>query len=290
MDERRTDLALERRELAGDGDLSGVESRESLVQCFPLTTVTVTGEEGEKSLGKPRGVYHTLDLTAVSRREEGAFPRAAKAVAALLEPLLPKEGDVLMVGLGNRAITPDAIGPRAADRMLVTRHLKTMAPEHFGSFRAVAALAAGVLGTTGIESAELSKAVCDKIRPAAVIAVDALCARRVERLCATVQICDTGISPGSGVGNHRFALDKNSLGVPVIALGVPTVVEGWTLCADLLEEQGIEAPRDLPGGTMVVTPRDIDQRVEDMAKVIGYGVSLALQPGLELEELEGLVE
>jgi len=290
MGERRTDLAVERRELAGEGHLPGVESRESTVHGFPLTTVTVTGEEGEKALGKPQGTYHTLDLTAVSRREEGVFPRAVEAVASLIEPLLPKEGDVLMVGLGNRAITPDAVGPRVADRMLVTRHLKTMAPEHFGSFRAVAALAAGVLGTTGVESAELTRAVCDKIKPAAVIAVDALCARRVERLCATVQICDTGISPGSGVGNHRFALDKNSLGVPVIALGVPTVVEGRTLCADLLEERGVEVPDDLPGGSLVVTPRDIDQRVEDMAKVIGYAVSLALQPGLSLEELEGLVE
>ena len=120
--------------------------------------------------------------------------------------------------------------------------------------------------------------------------MDALAARRVERLCSTVQVCDTGIAPGSGVGNHRFALNAESLGVPVIALGVPTVVEGATLCADLLSQAGVEKPEDLPGGGLLVTPKDIDQRVEDMAKVMGYAVSLALQPGLELADLEALVE
>ena len=169
-----------------------------------------------------------------------------------------------------------------------------MAPEHFGDFRPVAALAAVVLGTTGVESGEIVKALADKIHPRAVIAIDALAARRVERLCATVQVCDSGIAPGSGVGNHRFALNRESLGVPVIAVGVPTVVDGATLCADLLEEAGGElAPQtlsQLPGASLMVTPRDIDQRVEDMAKVIGYGVSLALQPELDLEGLELLVE
>ena len=217
------------------------------------------------------------------------------ALAGILKPLLP-EGDqaVMVVGLGNRAITPDAVGPKATDRTLVTRHLIDMAPEHFSSFRPVSALAAGVLGTTGIESGEIAQAVCAQTRPAAIIAVDALAARRVERLCATVQVCDAGIAPGSGVGNHRFALNEESMGVPVIAVGVPTVVDGATLCADLLEETGREMDSEelakLPGASLMVTPRDIDQRVEDMSKVIGYGVSLALQPGLDLEDLEGLIE
>lgn len=296
MWERRTDLALEARELWGDGgELPGVECRETQAEGFPLTTVRVTSQEGAQALGKPEGVYHTLDLTGLGRREEGAFPRAAAALAGLLAPLLPPEkGAVLVVGLGNRAITPDAVGPKAADRTLVTRHLIEMAPEQFGQFRPVAALAAGVLGTTGVESGEIVRAVADKISPRAVVAVDALAARRVERLCATVQVCDAGIAPGSGVGNHRFALNRETLGVPVIAVGVPTVVDGGTLCADLLEESGAQAdPQALaqaPGASLMVTPRDIDQRVEDMAKVIGYGVSLALQPGLELKDLEGLIE
>lgn len=296
MMDRRTDLALEAKELFGEGaaSLPGVESEESVAEGYPLTTVRVTTGSGAQALGKPEGTYHTLDLTALGRREEGAFPRAVEAVKELLRPLLPQgKGCVLVVGLGNRAITPDAVGPKTADRTLVTRHLIQMAPEQFGDFRPVAALAAGVLGTTGVESGELARAVCDKIKPDAVIAIDALCARRVERLCVTVQVCDTGISPGSGVGNHRFSLDRESLGVPVIALGVPTVVEGATLCADILEDAGKHMEEDLsksPGASLFVTPRDIDQRVEDMAKVLSYAVSLALQPQLTLEDLEALVE
>lgn len=293
---RRTDLALEARELLGTAvESEGVDCAETWERGFRLTTIRVTSPAGAEALGKPEGVYHTLDLNGLGRREEGAFPRAVAALAGILKPLLP-EGDqaVMVVGLGNRAITPDAVGPKAADRTLVTRHLIDMAPEHFGSFRPVSALAAGVLGTTGIESGEIVKAVCGSIRPAAIVAVDALAARRVERLCATVQVCDTGIAPGSGVGNHRFALDEKSMGVPVIAVGVPTVVDGGTLCADLLEEADAQIEEGelakLPGASLMVTPRDIDQRVEDMSKVIGYGLSLALQPGLDLEDLEGLLE
>lgn len=293
---RRTDLALEARELLGTGtEPEGVDCSETWEWGFRLTTVRVTSPAGAEALGKPEGVYHTLDLSGLGRREEGAFPRAVSALAKLLKPLLPEgEQGVMVVGLGNRAITPDAIGPKAADRTLVTRHLIDMAPEHFGSFRPVSALAAGVLGTTGIESGEIVKAVCAQVRPAAILAIDALAARRVERLCATVQVCDAGIAPGSGVGNHRFALDRESMGVPVIAVGVPTVVDGATLCADLLEETGQETDpaelSSLPGASLMVTPRDIDQRVEDMSKVIGYAVSLALQPGLDLEDLEALIE
>lgn len=290
MRQRRTDLALEARDLFGGEALPQVESAETTAAGFPLTTVRVTGPEGAKALDKPQGTYHTLDLTAVSRREENAFPRAVEALSGLISPLLPREGEVLVVGLGNRAITPDAIGPRSAERTLVTRHLVAMAPSHFGSFRKVSALCAGVLGTTGIESGEIVRAVCDRTRPAAVIAVDALCARKVERLCATVQVCDTGISPGSGVGNHRFSLDQESLGVPVVAVGVPTVVEGATLCADLLDRDDPEALSGLPGATLMVTPKDIDQRVEDLAKVIGYALSLALQKDLTLSDLQALVE
>ena len=292
---RRTDLALEAKELREEAQLPQVESTEALTQGFLLNTVRVTGPEGAKALGKPEGIYHTLDLAALGRREEDAFPRAVEALKELLSPLLPPEkGEVLVVGLGNRAITPDAVGPKTADRVLVTRHLISMAPEHFGDFRPVAALAAGVLGTTGVESGEIVQALCRKLSPKAVVAVDALCARRVERLCATVQLSDTGISPGSGVGNHRFSLDQESLGVPVIALGVPTVVEGATLCADLLEGAGKELDPDSlkeqPGASLFVTPRDIDQRVEDMAKVMGYALSLALQPELSLKDLQTLVE
>jgi len=293
MGTKRTDLALELRDMAGD-DLPEVESHAATCQGLPLTTVRVTGPNGAKALGKPEGTYHTLDLTPLSRREPGALSQATAALVELLRPLLPQEGTVLVVGLGNRAVTPDAIGPKACDHILVTRHLVELAPEHFAAFRPVAALAAGVLGTTGVESGELARAVSSAISPAAVVAIDALCARQVERLCATVQICDTGITPGSGIGNHRFSLNAETLGVPVIALGVPTVVEGATLCADLLEAAGLPSPaagelRDLPGGNLVVTPKDIDQRVADVSRLLGRALSLALQPHLTEEELEELV-
>lgn len=284
----RTDLALEQHQGLG-GELPGVVCEEIEAQGLPLTTVRVTTAEGARALGKPEGVYHTLDLTAVTRREEGAMARAVAVLRELLTPLLPEKGEVLVVGLGNRAITPDAVGPKTCDHLLVTRHLVEMIPEHFGQFRSVSALAAGVMASTGVESGELALAVVERLRPAAVIAVDALCARQVERLCATVQVGDTGISPGSGVGNHRFSLNRETLGVPVIALGVPTVVEGATLCADLLSQAGVEKPEDLPGGGLLVTPKDIDQRVEDMGRLLGRAVSLALQPGLTEEELEALV-
>ena len=232
MLKRRTDLAVEARELtrqgAGATELEGVRAREETREGYPVTRVEVLNETGAKALGKPVGTYITLDLAALARREEDAFPRAARALAAELGLLckdVPPSAPVLVVGLGNRAITPDAIGPGAADHTLVTRHLVERAPEHFGSFRPVAALAAGVLGTTGVESGELAGAVAEKVRPACVIAVDALASRSLHRVCTTVQLSDTGIVPGSGVGNHRYALDRETLGVPVIAVGVPTVVE-----------------------------------------------------------------
>lgn len=297
MLKRRTDLALEAAQLwqesAGEaGTLPGVESEESTREGYPVTTVRIRDEAGARALGKPVGTYVTLELDGLARREEDAFGRAARALAAELGALLNlKPGaPALVVGLGNRAITPDAVGPGAADHTLVTRHLIDQAPEHFGDFRPVAALAAGVLGTTGVESGELAQAVAGKVKPGCVIAVDALVARSLDRICATVQLSDTGIVPGSGVGNHRFSLNEQTLGVPVIAVGVPTVVDGATLALDILEEVGRDDldPAALRGvgGSLMVTPRDIDQRVKDMAKVIGFGIDLALHPRLSVEDVE----
>ena len=290
---RRTDLALEARELWQEQSgavsaLSGVEARDTLREGIPVNTVKVLSEEGERALSKPRGSYVTLTLEGLASREEGIFQRAVRAVAGELSGLMESNsGLVLVAGLGNRAITPDAVGPKVHQNVLVTRHLVRQMPEHFGALRPVASLAAEVMGTTGVESGELVRAVCEKLRPACVIAVDALASRSLKRLCKTVQITDTGITPGSGVGNHRMGLTRDTLGVPVIAMGVPTVVDGATLAADLL---GTE---DLPplgeGRDLMVTPRDIDSQVNDLSKVIGYGISMALQPGISLEELELLL-
>ena len=297
---RHTDLALEARQLwmesaAETAQLSGVTARETTREGYPVTTVEILDRSGAQALGKPVGTYITVELDGLLRREEDAFPRAARALAAELRGLLDlKEGDaVLVAGLGNRAITPDGIGPKAADYTLVTRHLVEQVPEQFGAFRPVSALAAGVLGTTGMESGELISAVVEKTRPACVLAVDALASRSLRRVGRTVQLSDTGIVPGSGVGNHRMALNRETLGVPVIAIGVPTVVDAATLACDLLSEAGREDldPAALSGAgeNLIVTPREVDTQVGDLAKVIGYGIDLALQSGLDVADIDLLL-
>ena len=290
---KRTDLALEAKELwqesAGETTrLEGVEARQSRREGFAVDTVRVLDRQGERALGKPAGTYITLTLDGLQRREEDAFGRAARAIAGELRGLLgelPGDALVLVAGLGNRAITPDAVGPRVHDHTMVTRHLVGQLPEQFGAFRPVASLSAGVLGTTGMESGELIRSVCAQLHPACVVAVDALASRSVHRVCRTVQLSDTGIVPGSGVGNHRQALDRAALGVPVIAVGVPTVVDGATLAMDLL---GREEPPKLARGMegLMVTPRDIDSQVADLSKAVGYGINLALHPALTVEDVE----
>ena len=287
----RTDLAVEARALwresAGETTrLKGVAAREEQVEGMTVTRVEILDQEGARALGKPEGTYLTLDVSPLWRREEDAFPRAVRAVAALLGPLLPEEGPVLAAGLGNQAMTPDALGPRSLDHLLVTRHLGEALPQ----LRPVAGLGAGVLGTTGMEVAEWVRGAAEQVGPAAVIVVDALAARDLERLCATVQIADTGLVPGSGVGNHRMALNRETLGVPVISVGVPTVVDAETIARDLLGEAGA-VPKALNGRgrRFFVTPESIDQKIRDLSKVLGYGINLALQESLALEDLEALL-
>lgn len=293
MLKRRTDLAMEEKQLREEaGALSGVKSEEKQREGFPVTVVEILDARGSLALGKPVGRYVTLELEGLKRREPDAFGRAARALAAELEEMMkPSEHtSVLVVGLGNRAVTPDAVGPLATAHTLVTRHLVEQLPEQFGSFHPVSAVAAGVLGTTGVESGELVSALCARLKPDAVIAVDALASRSLSRVCTTIQLADTGIVPGSGVGNARAALDRKTLGVPVYAIGVPTVVDAETLAADILAEAGKgdlepEALKSGAGGVFV-TPRDIDERVADLSKVIGYGITLALQKGLTMEDVE----
>ena len=294
---KRTDLALEARELWQESAekttrLSGVKATKQRSDGYPVTRVDILDERGEKALGKPRGTYRTIDLTAFWQRKSDFFERAVRAVGGQLKELLPGEGTVLVIGLGNGAMTPDAVGPLAADNVLVTRHLIAAMPRHFSGFRPVAVFRTGVLGTTGVESAEAVRGLVAQVEPSLVIAVDALASRRVGRVCTTVQLSDTGIIPGSGVGNHRSALNQETLGVPVFAIGVPTVVDSATLAADLLEESGI---RDYDGEALqksrqnlMVTPRDIDQQVRDLSKVVGYGINWALQD-LEIEEINALL-
>ena len=294
---RRTDLALEAREIWQESAekttrLAGVKATKQRQEGYPVTRVDILDGRGEAALGKPQGSYLTIDLTTFWQRKADFFERAVRAVGSQLKTLLPPEGPALVIGLGNDAMTPDAVGPLAADSVLVTRHLIAAMPKHFSGFRPVAVQRTGVLGTTGVESAEAVRGLVAEVQPALVIAVDALASRRVGRVCATVQLSDTGIIPGSGVGNHRSALNRETLGVPVFAVGIPTVVDAATLAADLMEEAGIaDIDEDkLRAGqqNLMVTPRDIDQQVRDLAKVVGYGINWALQD-LEIEEINALL-
>ena len=294
---KRTDLALEARELWQESaerttKLEGVRAVRRRSEGYSVTEVQVLNEQGARVLDKPVGVYRTVDLTGYWQRKPDFFARAVRTVGGELRSLLPENGTALVVGLGNAAMTPDAVGPEVLRHLLITRHLIASLPRQFAGFRPVAAVASGVLGSTGVESAETVRALVRQLKPEVVLAVDALAARRMNRLCCTVQLSDTGIIPGSGVGNHRAALNRRTLGVPVIAIGVPTVVDGATLAADLLEESGVTEvdQRRLRsrGRTMMVTTRDIDAQVRDLSKVIGYGINWALQQ-LEVEEITSIL-
>ena len=273
----RTDLAAEMRERSGSGELPGVSAGEWSERGFDITRVDILDERGAAKLCKPIGSYITLSSRALAERRPEAFGDGAETLAGLIRGLLPEPGGLtLAAGLGNAAMTPDAVGPLALEYVLATRHLKTAMPEAVAGLSPVCCIRPGVLGSTGIESAELIKSACERVRPAQVIAVDALAAASLDRLCTTVQLSDAGIVPGSGVGNDRASISRETLGVPVLALGVPTVVDASAFCED-------EAAKG-----MFVTPRDIDASVRSLAKLIGYAVNLALHAGLSVADIDML--
>lgn len=275
----RTDLAAEANEKLNKV-YSGIVSEELTIYNCKASRVAVIDEEAASAIGKPMGEYYTLEMEKYVNRRENSFSDCANALAMLLKriPFVANSGNFLVACLGNRAVTPDAIGPDTADSLIVTRHLKSSLPEQFSAFSSVAVLRTGVLGTTGIESADGLKAVCDMVKPDCVIAVDALASGDLSRLCRNVQICDTGISPGSGVGNNRAALNQSTLGVPVAAIGVPTVIDAAAF-TDAAEAKGL-----------FVTPRNIDELVRSSAKLIAYGINLAVHDGLTVEDIDMLVE
>ena len=294
---KRTDLALEARELWQESAerttrLMGVKATKSKLEGYPVTRVDILDHRGEEALGKPQGSYFTIDLTTFWQRKADFFERAVRALGAELKAMLPGDGAAMVIGLGNRAMTPDAVGPLCVESVLITRHLLAAMPRQFGGFRPVSAFSVGVLGTTGVESAEAVRGLVKEVEPDFVIAVDALASRRTGRVCATVQLSDSGIVPGSGVGNQRSALNKESLGVPVFAVGIPTVVDAATLAADLLEESGVtefdEKKLRSRRQPLTVTPRDIDAQAKELSRMLGYGVNWALQE-LEIEDMAALL-
>ncbi len=276
----RTDLASEVVQRPENASLAGLELNEERICGCRVTAVKIDGGEASKVLCKPIGNYLTLELDEYIRRRENSFSDAANALSQLMRRFaeIQNAQSFLVACLGNRAITPDAVGPEVSDSLIVTRHLKQSLPQEFAALSSVAVLRTGVLGTTGIESAQSLKALCGLVQPDCVIAVDALASGELDRLCRNVQICDSGIAPGSGVGNDRAELNRESLGVPVIAVGVPTVIDAAAFCAD-------ESAAGL-----FVTPRNIDELVRSVSKLVAYGLNLALHPGLSIADVDMLVE
>ena len=308
----RTDLALERRDLYRKAnnvanEINGLKTEEEqLGETIKITRVSVLNEEGEQAIGKKQGNYITIDIKDLKIAGEEEIQKASEAVTQELKTLIgnliqPQE-DILVVGLGNLYVTPDALGPKVIQDIDITRHLLTYMPDVLEQdTRPVSAVSPGVLGTTGIETVEILKGIVDNIHPKLIIVIDALASRSIERISSTVQIADTGIVPGAGVGNKRKELTIDTLGIPVIAIGVPTVVEAATIAADSLnlfiqrlqeeahsneflnqlqEEDKYQMIKEVlqPADyNFIVTPKEIDELIENMSSVVARGINFATQ-------------
>jgi spore protease len=317
MDDIRTDLAIEAAELYEcDTKESGVDVKEYTENEINITKVVISNDIAERNMGKPKGTYITIDMPKFAHYDGEIMDDISKVVGKCLSELIEtkEHKTTLVVGLGNWNVTPDALGPKVVSKMMVTRHLKELAPETIDDdIRAVCALAPGVLGITGIETGEIIKGVVDKIKPDLVVCIDALASRRMYRVNSTIQIGDTGISPGAGVGNKRKELSEKTLGIPVIAIGVPTVVDAATMANDTIDlvidemqeaatqggefynllksidrEEKMKMIRGLLDpyvGDLVVTPKEVDMVIDSVSKIVANGINIALQPELELEDI-----
>lgn len=312
FDNVRTDLAVEAHDLLrgqAQADIPGVRTESEVRGQTTISRVFIETEEGSRRMGRLPGRYITLDCPDLRDRNRTLQTEVASLAATELRNLLQlrPQDQVLVVGLGNGQATPDALGPRIIDSLLVTRHLRPYVPEDLrGDLRGVAAIAPGVLGITGIETYEVVHGLVQHVRPDVVICVDALAARAVSRLCTSIQMADSGIAPGSGIGNRRQALNRETLGVPVYAVGVPTVVHALTVASDAIDslaahgDLGIghqwhgtpEQKRQLlfshiaaDLGELIVTPKEIDRMVNDMAHLLAEALNQALHPDMTREEL-----
>ncbi|MBQ2719677.1 MAG: GPR endopeptidase [Clostridia bacterium] len=288
----RTDLACER--MRADTETAGVEYREEEGEGCRISRLTVTSDEGAEAIGKPKGTYVTMSFPPLWEIDDGALLGLSRTLSALIgefcRAAVSAVSSVLVVGLGNRYLTSDAIGPESVREMIATRHIKAEDPALFSRYADVeiSLLAPGVLAQTGIEAQCLVAGASEAVSPDLVIAIDALAARSVSRLATTVQLSDTGIRPGSGIGNARRALDRETLGVPVIAIGIPTVVDSTTLVLDAFQRAGLsdgEIPEPLrevlsEGATFFVSPRQSDVLTEKAARLISDAVNLTFSAGL----------
>ena len=300
----RTDLAMESRE--SSGGIPGVSQRVYSHGLIEEIHVIIETDQAAKALDKAKGTYITLSHPSLYRAEAAERMTLARLLAKALRSLLPEKGDLMIVGLGNRRMTADALGSRVLDSLLITRHMKGVSPDGLiDRLRGVCAVAPGVLGVTGMETAEMVHGIAERVRPAAVIAIDALAAWECSRICNTIQVTDTGILPGSGVGNHRAGLTRETMGIHVIAIGVPMVVYAAVIARDALNmlildsgisrekhEDAMNAMVDRAAqkglGDLVVTPREVDDMVGRVARILADGLNIALQPGLSEEEIFAL--
>lgn len=307
----RTDLALERREVykkakAVEDEIEGISYNEEKVNDrVTITRVGVINEAGEKAIGKPMGEYITLDISKVKYMEEESIQEVSEILSKEIKKLVDKhigiQDSVLIVGLGNEYVTPDSLGPKVANDIEVTRHIIKYCPQFVKEgTREISAVSPGVLGVTGIETLEIVKGIVENVHPSLLIVIDSLCSKNIDRISSSIQISDTGIVPGAGIGNTRAELSKKTLNIPVIALGVPTVVEAATITNDgldlfieklqeeaksneylnkLKEEDNYEEIKEalLPKEfNFIVTPKEIDELIEKMSKLISYGINMSL--------------
>ncbi|MEE1104392.1 MAG: GPR endopeptidase [Ruminococcus sp.] len=288
----RTDLAIEARELAGDR-VAGTDYREYRENSMKISRLTVKTQRAGQLLGKDAGTYITVEMPSLTDNFTETDERI-KTIGREIRRLLPVNGLLLVAGLGNEEITPDSLGPKTGARVLATRHITGELARAAGldRLRPVAVMNTGVTGQTGIETGEYILSVVKRIRPNAVIAVDALASRRIERLGKTVQISDAGISPGAGLGNHRTRINKETIGVPVIAIGVPTVVDAQTFAGDLLSDSAVRRSAVLPDRNvrqMIVIPREIDLLTERASRLLAFSLNAAMQNAFDLRELVSLM-
>lgn len=306
----RTDLALERRDIYQKinklQEIDGVESTEEDVnENVKVSRVKITNQNGEQALGKPIGNYVTIDVKKLKLAGEDEIQKTSETVTNELRKIIDlhtdKQGDILVVGLGNIYVTPDSLGPKVINEIDVTRHIIKYLPQYIDEgTRPVSAISPGVLGTTGIETVEILKGIVDNIQPKLLIVIDALASRSIERISSTIQISDTGIVPGAGVGNTRQEISKSTLGIPIVAIGIPTVVELATLVSDGIDifidrlqdkaesneylnklqqnDKYEEVKEALNVGeyNMIVTPKEIDDLIENMKDIVARGINFAV--------------
>ena len=297
----RTDLADEAAEKLKEkegvyGD--GIHFESKKVRGIRVDTVRVESDNAQKSIGKPKGTYVTVTAGEIWKSGRDAFENIAKTLSEVIRGMLPEDaGLCLIAALGNDKIIADAVGPFAADNIIVTRHIKMKNKSLYDSFGfgECACIVPGVMGDTGAEALELVKGAVEMLRPSCVVVIDALASGNVERLAKTVQITDSGISPGSGVGNERQEISRNTLGVPTVAVGVPTVVEAQALCLDVLSET-LERESDIYNyiesripdniGRFFVCPKETDKIIRCMSKLLGYSVNLAVHGDISISEMD----